>query len=123
MTGTPMAQKVAEEAAIQKEEQRKKKAIEDYENFLRTFYKSKPMKKRAPLEPVLEKKFTQIVEKESDEVNEPKARKAPATEPEKQEEIEEEESDTEYLFKMHLGLVKIQALIRGFLERLRFKKN
>jgi len=108
-----------------KEEQRKKKAIEDYETFLKTFYKSKPIKKRALIEPILEKRPTLQIEKTSNDasvVKVPKARAVDAGEVEKQEEIEEEESDTEYLFKMHQGLVKIQALIRGFLERLRFKK-
>jgi len=47
MTGVPLAQKVAEEAALVKEDARKKKAIEQYEQFLKTFYKWKsPFQKR-----------------------------------------------------------------------------
>jgi len=41
LTGTPAAQILAEEAAQVKEEERKKKAIEQYEEFLKTFYKGK----------------------------------------------------------------------------------
>lgn len=33
------------------------------------------------------------------------------------------ETDQEFMFKMHRGLVKIQALIRGHLTRVNFKKN
>lgn len=40
MTGVPAAQIVAEEAALLKEENRKKDAIRKYEEFLQTFYKS-----------------------------------------------------------------------------------
>lgn len=39
MTGVPAAQLMAEEAALVKEESRKKKAIEQYEQYLNTFYK------------------------------------------------------------------------------------
>ena len=34
-----------------------------------------------------------------------------------------ENDDHEFMFKMHKGLVKIQALIRGHLTRINFKKN
>ena len=40
MTGVPAAQIMHEETALLKEEERKKKAIEQYEQFLKTFYKS-----------------------------------------------------------------------------------
>ena len=39
------------------------------------------------------------------------------------EEDENSEDDSEFMFKMHEGLVKIQALIRGFLSRSRQKKK
>ena len=39
MTGVPAAQIVAEEAAMVKEENRKREAIEKYEEFLKKFYK------------------------------------------------------------------------------------
>jgi hypothetical protein len=46
MTGVPAAQIIAEEAAQVKEEQRKKKAIEQYEQFLKTFYKGNKNSKK-----------------------------------------------------------------------------
>lgn len=39
MTGVPAAQIVAEEAAMVKEENRKREAIQKYEEFLKKFYK------------------------------------------------------------------------------------
>ena len=39
MTGVPAAQLVAEEAAMVKEENRKREAIQKYEEFLKKFYK------------------------------------------------------------------------------------
>jgi len=46
MTGVPAAQILAEETAQAKEEERKKKAIEQYEEYLKSFYKnSKPIVK------------------------------------------------------------------------------
>ena len=42
MTGVPGAQLMAEETAQIKEDERKKKAIEQYEEFLKTYYKSGP---------------------------------------------------------------------------------
>ena len=42
MSGVPAAQLMAEETAQIKEDERKKKAIEQYEEFLKTYYKSGP---------------------------------------------------------------------------------
>lgn len=39
MTGVPAAQILAQEAAEKAEIERKKKAVEQYEEFLKTFYK------------------------------------------------------------------------------------
>lgn len=39
------------------------------------------------------------------------------------EEDEKSDDDSEFMFKMHEGLVKIQALIRGFITRCRQKKK
>lgn len=48
MTGIPLAQKVAEETAAAKEEVRKQKAIQQYEEYLKRFYKWKnPYQRKA----------------------------------------------------------------------------
>ena len=36
---------------------------------------------------------------------------------------DEEETEKEFMFKMHQGLVKIQALIRGFLAKIKVNKK
>jgi hypothetical protein len=48
MTGVPLAQKVAEEAAAVKEQLRKQHAIEQYEEYLKTFYNNRSPLKRQP---------------------------------------------------------------------------
>ena len=40
MTGVPAAQLLAEETAKEKEDERKRKAIEQYEQYLKSFYKN-----------------------------------------------------------------------------------
>jgi len=62
MTGVPAAQILAQEAAQQKEDERKRKAIEQYEEFLKTFYKSRGGFKRPVT--TIEKKITNKDRKE-----------------------------------------------------------
>jgi len=115
MTGVPAAQLMAEETAQIKEEERKKKAIEEYEEFLKTYYKSGPppiyLKKKED-----KSRNLQISEKKSQNLKKSET-------PKNNNDIEEvfDQDESEYMFKLHEGLVKIQAIIRGFLARKKFK--
>lgn len=114
MTGVPAAQKIAEEQAMLQKEARKKEAIAKYELFLQTFYKQKSLKK----------KETKNGESEDESPQKGKVTniKAKVFSEDYGSETVDIKDDKEQMYKMHQGLVKIQALVRGWLGRKRIKK-